>query len=87
MSATIVPTAPTPTEILDAGLSLQPDDRAMVAHMLLDSLAEPFDEPDDVKQAWREEIVRRLAEYQAGRMTAFSKEEFFAQIRQRRAAR
>jgi putative addiction module component (TIGR02574 family) len=87
MSATTNPSGTSPAEIVNAALSLSPDDRAMVAHMLMESLDAPFDDPAEVKRAWKDEIGRRIADYQAGRVKTYSSDEFFAILRERREKR
>ncbi|MFP2897234.1 addiction module protein [Corallococcus sp. 4LFB] len=47
-------------ELLAQALRLSPDDRARLAHELLDSLGEG--PPEDAENAWGEEISRRAQE-------------------------
>ncbi len=51
-------------EILEAAMKLPPDERARIAHELLESLDGAFDE--DVEKAWLEELKRRSQEIDAG---------------------
>lgn len=53
-----------PAELLREALNLPADARAALASSLLESLEPETDA--DAEQQWREEIVRRLAEIDAG---------------------
>jgi putative addiction module component (TIGR02574 family) len=43
---------------------LTPEERAILALQLLDSVGEP---PEDIERAWQDEVRQRLAEMDAGR--------------------
>jgi putative addiction module component (TIGR02574 family) len=66
-------------------LDLPARERARLAHRLLVSLdeEEPADDPAEVERAWEEEIRRRLAEYDAGKVEAIPAAEVFAEARAR----
>ncbi len=51
-------------EILEAAMKLLPEERARIAHELLESLDGAFDK--DVEKAWLEELKRRSQEIDAG---------------------
>jgi putative addiction module component (TIGR02574 family) len=51
-------------KLLEEAMKLSPDERAVLAASLLDSLHEP-PEPG-YEEAWAEEIARRLREIEAG---------------------
>ena len=55
-------------------LSLPEAERAELAHALVKSLDEPAD--NDARDAWDEEIMRRLAEVDAGTATLLDRAEF-----------
>lgn len=63
----------------DAALDLPSEERADLAQRLLASL----DRDPEVEAAWDEEIRRRLADLEAGRVKSISAEEVFAEIRRR----
>ena len=56
-----------------AALALPPDQRALLADLLLASL----DPPPDIKypEEWEKEIERRIDAYNRGEMKAYSREE------------
>ena len=53
-------------ELLDRALSLPEPERAELATRLLESLESPFD--PGVEEAWTQEIARRIAEIDAGKV-------------------
>jgi len=59
---------PDPAEVLKSALSLNADDRAVVAEKLLASL-DDLDE-DEASRLWAEEAARRREEFRAGRAGA-----------------
>jgi putative addiction module component (TIGR02574 family) len=68
------------SQVLDAALALNPDQRAEVAHQLLLSLeTEDFDE--DADQAWAAEIQRRLQAIRSGNAVLRDWDEAVANIR------
>ena len=62
-----------------AALLLPPEERAKLAERLISSL----DRDPEVVAAWEEEIKRRIAELDAGRMNTIPAEEVFAEARSR----
>ena len=56
-----------PKKILDDALQLEPSTRAFLAEVLLESL--DFDQDFEISQAWLEEIRRRCAEIDSGKVT------------------
>ncbi len=58
---------------------LTPDDRAELAHFLIDTLEESAD--DDVAEAWNRELARRAAEIRAGTASGQPAEQVLAQLR------
>jgi putative addiction module component (TIGR02574 family) len=71
----------TPSQVLDAALALNPDQRADIAHKLLLSL-EPTDFDKDADEAWAAEIRRRLQAIREGRFPLRDWDEALASIRQ-----
>jgi putative addiction module component (TIGR02574 family) len=71
----------TPSQVLDAALGLNPDQRADIAHQLLLSL-EPDDIDEDADQAWAAEIRRRLQAIREGRILLRDWDEALTGIRQ-----
>lgn len=66
-------------DVKAAALDLSAEDRAELAQRLLSSL----DRDPEVEAAWNEEIRRRIADLEAGRMTTIPAEEVFAEARLR----
>lgn len=54
--------------VLAAALRLPEEARAAVAAELIRSLDEPEEPPEEVEAAWADEIQRRLADVDAGRV-------------------
>ena len=74
--------------VIEAGMTLDPDERAIAAHRLLESLHEEQDATtDDVDAAWLAEVERRLEEILSGRARMISVENSHAEIRRSLAAR
>ncbi|MGE3298545.1 MAG: addiction module protein [Porticoccaceae bacterium] len=62
-------------------LGLPPKERGELAHRLIVSLdGEPDGTPEEIAQAWDEEIARRVADMEAGRTKWIPAEEVFAEI-------
>ncbi len=70
-------------EILEAAMKLPPDERARIAHELLESLDGAFDE--DVEKAWLEELKRRSQEIDAGTADLVDCADVRARMNERRA--
>lgn len=70
-------------EIEEQALQLTPKERGELAHRLIVSLdGEPEDSPEAIAKAWDEEIVRRVADMEAGRTEWIPAEEVFKEIDQ-----
>ena len=63
----------TKDEILAAAMTLTPEDRALLADTLLESL-HPRDQ-QEIDAAWAEEAERRIDEFEAGRITTVPAEQ------------
>ena len=61
-------------EILKKALTLPPAERAELAGSLIESLDEAQDE--SVQAAWDKEIIRRMEDFDTGRVKPVSLEEF-----------
>ncbi len=68
-------------KLLDEALELPEEDRAKLAHDLLDSLHGPPEE--GAEEAWRIEIERRVEDAENGRGVTYSLEETLARARAR----
>jgi putative addiction module component (TIGR02574 family) len=74
-------------ELEEQALRLPPNERGELAHRLLVSLdGESADSPAAIAQAWDEEIVRRVADMDAGRAHWTSADEVMAKLHARIAA-
>ena len=74
-------------KLLEEALSLPEADRAYIAQSLQDSLPESYDwvahlRPD-IRQAWREEIQRRLKELDEGRAELVDGQELMRRLKDR----
>jgi putative addiction module component (TIGR02574 family) len=68
-------------EIEAQALHLSPRERGELAKRLLESLDGPVeDSPEAIAQAWDEEIARRVADMEAGRMHWIPADEAFKKI-------
>jgi putative addiction module component (TIGR02574 family) len=65
-------------ELLQKALALSDDERAALAGSLLESLDGPAD--DNVESAWKEEIARRIADFDSGKSGSVPWEEVQARI-------
>jgi len=71
---------PSPLHALEAAaLLLPPEERARLAQRLIASL----DRDPEVTEAWDQEIIRRIAELEAGRLESRPAEEVLAEARAR----
>ena len=66
-------------ELVERGLSLEPEDRSRLVKLLLESLNEP--PLPNVEAAWDEEIKRRVAAYERGEVETYAAEDVFAEAR------
>jgi putative addiction module component (TIGR02574 family) len=63
-------------------LKLSPHDRDELVRALIASIdGEPEGTPEEIAKAWDEEIVRRVADLEAGRTIGIPAEQVFAEIR------
>ncbi|OZA28439.1 MAG: hypothetical protein B7X91_05380 [Hydrogenophilales bacterium 17-64-11] len=68
-------------EIENQALQLSPQERGELIHRLIVSLEGPAeDTPEAIAQAWDEEIVRRVAEIDAGTAVLIPHEQVMAEI-------
>ena len=65
-----------------AALLLPPEERAKLAERLIASL----DRDPEITAAWDEEILRRISEFDAGRMESVPAERVFQEARARQRA-
>jgi putative addiction module component (TIGR02574 family) len=65
-------------DLFGEALDLPLHQRAALAEVLVDSL--PLEQKANIEQAWREEVHRRLQEYEQGRMKALDGEEVFEEL-------
>ncbi len=74
-------------EIARQALALPPDDRAFLADILEQSLADDSFTTAEVAAAWTEEIDRRLAAYDRGEIEAVDAKTAMAEMRRKLAER
>lgn len=68
-------------EIEVQAMTLPPVERAELIHRLIVSLdGETDGSPDEIAKAWDEEIIRRVADIDAGRVQLIPAEKVFADI-------
>jgi putative addiction module component (TIGR02574 family) len=66
-------------DLVERARSLEPEDRARLVELLLDSL---HDEPlADVEVAWEEEIRQRVEAFERGEVKTYAAEDVFAEAR------
>jgi putative addiction module component (TIGR02574 family) len=73
-----------PLKQLEAeAMELTSQERAELAAALIASLdgVDPDDDPEEIQRAWDEEILRRMAEIDAGTVELIPAEEVFAELR------
>jgi putative addiction module component (TIGR02574 family) len=68
-------------ELKEKAAELSETERAELALSLIESLDGPTD--DDVEEAWRAEIERRIGEIERGEVQLIPGEEVFARLRRR----
>ena len=73
--------APEVVELIRAGLALDPDERAVLGHTLLNSLHDDGEDQAAVDAAWRDEVARRLREVQDGTVELVDADEHHARLR------
>lgn len=80
--------SPNSEQILAAALELPSDERARLAHELLDSLDDEASlSPEEWVAAWDEEIARRIRAIREGQAELIDGEQVFREARARLAAR
>ncbi len=62
---------------------LSSEERAEIAHLLLQSLESEDDDPAAVKAAWKAELYRRVEEINSGKATLIPHEEALARLRKK----
>lgn len=68
-------------DLENQALQLSPKERGELIHRLIVSLeGEPEDTPEAIAQAWDEEIARRVADMDAGKIVWIPAEEVFARL-------
>ena len=67
-SATLDANAAVPADLMKAALELPGPARAKFASALLESLDDPTDDSEVVRQAWKTEIARRIEEIRSGKV-------------------
>jgi putative addiction module component (TIGR02574 family) len=72
-------------ELITQAMRLSPEDRARLAHELLDSLGDS--PPEDVERAWGEEIGRRAREVIDGTVELVDFDDVLKELKERREQR
>jgi putative addiction module component (TIGR02574 family) len=80
MAATTVDD-PEAQDIIERALRLPPQVRKDIAIELFES-ARPPEDPEEVKEAWRAELARRVADIESGRVRMIPLAESMAYLRQ-----
>ena len=65
-------------QVEEQALSLNPDERAKLAEVMLESLSLPLAE---IEEAWAQEIEQRVAAYDRGEIPAYAAEDVFAEAK------
>ena len=65
-------------QVEEQALSLNPEDRAKLAEVMLESLSLPLAEIED---AWAREIEQRVAAYDRGEIPSYAAEDVFAEAK------
>ena len=65
-------------QIEEQALSLNPEERAKLAEVMLESLNLPLAE---IEEAWAQEIEQRVAAYDRGEIPAYAAEDVFAEAK------
>ena len=68
-------------EIIAEAIELSPENRALIAETLLESL--DFEEDFPLSQEWKEEIRRRCAEIDGGETPLLDGDEVMAELREK----
>jgi len=65
-------------QVEEQALSLNPEERAKLAEVMLESLNLPLAE---IEEAWAQEIEQRVAAYERGEIPAYAAEDVFAEAK------
>ncbi len=65
-------------QIEEQALSLNPEERAKLAEVMLESLSLPLAE---IEEAWAQEIEQRVAAYDRGENPSYAAEDVFAEAK------
>jgi putative addiction module component (TIGR02574 family) len=68
-------------DVFDAALALPLDERGELARQLIESLDEPFDDPQDVQAEWKAEIESRLARIDSGETVLLTADEVRSRLK------
>ena len=68
-------------DVFDAALALPLDERGELARQLIESLDEPFDDPEDVQAEWNAEIESRLARIDSGETVLLTADEVRSRLK------
>ena len=66
-------------ELSQRARALSAEERAALAELLLESIAEPA--PPSVQIAWAQELTRRAAAYERGEVETYSADDVFTEAR------
>ncbi len=83
-------TNPTTAALIASALQLPAADRVQIVNALEQSLVDdsndhgPSEPPDEVEAAWSEEIARRIADVDSGRVKTIPSAEFWRAVRKER---
>jgi putative addiction module component (TIGR02574 family) len=66
------------TQVEAQALSLNPEERAKLAELMLESLSKPL---ADIEAAWAEEIDQRVAAYDRGEIPSYPAQDVFAEAK------
>ena len=65
-------------QVEEQALSLNPEERAKLAEVMLESLSLPLAE---IEEAWAQEIEQRVAAYDRGDIPSYAAEDVFAEAK------
>ncbi|MDT8428130.1 MAG: addiction module protein [Pseudomonadales bacterium] len=65
-------------QVEEQALSLNPEERAKLAEVMLESLSSPLAE---IEEAWAQEIEQRVAAYDRGEIPVYAAEDVFAEAK------
>jgi putative addiction module component (TIGR02574 family) len=70
-------------ELVQRLLKLSEDERVGLGNFLLDSVAYPGLDSDAAKEAWRQELARRIEDVRAGRVQLLDADEALRRLREK----